>query len=108
MSGDGGWAGIDQAVAAALSARGIPVVGLDSLRYYWTARTPSGVASDTDRMIRYYLAHFGKAARAADRLLAGRRRAAFCRQSAAGGDPRPCRSDRRHGNVRSTPCLNST
>jgi type IV secretory pathway VirJ component len=60
MSGDGGWAGIDQAVAAALSARGIPVVGLDSLRYYWTARTPSGVASDTDRMIRYYLAHFGK------------------------------------------------
>jgi type IV secretory pathway VirJ component len=60
MSGDGGWAGIDQAVAAALSARGIPVVGLDSLRYYWTARTPSGVASDTDRMIRYYLAHFAK------------------------------------------------
>jgi type IV secretory pathway VirJ component len=60
MSGDGGWAGIDQAVAGALSARGIPVVGLDSLRYYWTARTPSGVASDTDRMIRYYLAHFGK------------------------------------------------
>jgi type IV secretory pathway VirJ component len=60
MSGDGGWAGIDQAVAAALSERGIPVVGLDSLRYYWTARTPSGVASDTDRMIRYYLAHFGK------------------------------------------------
>jgi type IV secretory pathway VirJ component len=60
MSGDGGWAGIDQDVAAALTARGIPVVGLDSLRYYWTARTPSGVASDTDRMIRYYLAHFGK------------------------------------------------
>jgi type IV secretory pathway VirJ component len=60
MSGDGGWAGIDQDVAAALSARGIPVVGLDSLRYYWTARTPSGLAADTDRMIRYYLAHFDK------------------------------------------------
>jgi type IV secretory pathway VirJ component len=60
MSGDGGWAGIDQDVAAALSARGIPVVGLDSLRYYWTARTPSGLAADTDRMIRYYLTHFGK------------------------------------------------
>src|ERR1700733_1304650 len=40
MSGDGGWAGLDQDIAAALSARGIPVVGLDSLRYYWTARTP--------------------------------------------------------------------
>ena len=60
MSGDGGWAGLDQDVAAALSAKGIPVVGLDSLRYYWTARTPDGLAADTDRMIRYYLAHFGK------------------------------------------------
>ena len=60
MSGDGGWAGLDQDVAAALSAKGIPVVGLDSLRYYWTARTPGGLAADTDRMIRYYLAHFGK------------------------------------------------
>jgi type IV secretory pathway VirJ component len=60
MSGDGGWAGLDQDVAAALSAQGIPVVGLDSLRYYWTARTPDGLAADTDRMIRYYLAHFGK------------------------------------------------
>jgi len=60
MSGDGGWAGLDQDIAAALSARGIPVVGLDSLRYYWSARTPEGVAADTDRMIRYYLPHFGK------------------------------------------------
>jgi type IV secretory pathway VirJ component len=60
MSGDGGWAGLDQDIAAAMSARGIPVVGLDSLRYYWTARTPEGVAADTDRMIRYYLSHLGK------------------------------------------------
>jgi type IV secretory pathway VirJ component len=60
MSGDGGWAGLDQDIAAALSAKGIPVVGLDSLRYYWTARTPESVAADTDRMIRYYLSRFGK------------------------------------------------
>lgn len=60
MSGDGGWAGLDQEVAAALSAKGIPVVGLDSLRYYWTARTPDGLAADIDRIVRYYLAHFGK------------------------------------------------
>ena len=60
MSGDGGWAGLDQDIAAALSARGIPVVGLDSLRYYWTARTPGGLAADTDRMIRYYSTRFGK------------------------------------------------
>ena len=60
MSGDGGWAGIDQDVAAALSAEGIPVIGLDSLRYYWTARTPEGIAADTDKMIRYYLAKLQK------------------------------------------------
>jgi type IV secretory pathway VirJ component len=60
MSGDGGWAGIDQNIAAALSSKGIPVVGWDSLRYYWTARTPDGLAADTDKMIRYYLSHFGK------------------------------------------------
>ncbi len=60
MSGDGGWAGLDQDIAAALSAKGIPVVGWDSLRYYWTARTPEGLAADTDRMIRYYLSRLGK------------------------------------------------
>jgi type IV secretory pathway VirJ component len=60
LSGDGGWAGLDQGVAAALSADGIAVVGLDSLRYFWTARTPQGIAADMDRMIRYYLAHWGK------------------------------------------------
>jgi type IV secretory pathway VirJ component len=60
MSGDGGWAGIDQDIAAALTATGIPVVGLDSLRYYWTARTPEGLAADTDKLIRYYLAHLNK------------------------------------------------
>lgn len=60
MTGDGGWAGLDKEVADALSAHGIPVVGLDSLRYFWSARTPEGLAADTDRMIRYYLGHLGK------------------------------------------------
>ena len=60
MSGDGGWAGLDKEVAQALAAHGIPVVGLDSLRYFWNARTPDGLAADTDRMIRYYLAHLDK------------------------------------------------
>jgi type IV secretory pathway VirJ component len=56
MSGDGGWAGLDQEIAGALST----AVGLDSLRYYWTSRTPDGLAADTDRMIRYYLTHLDK------------------------------------------------
>jgi type IV secretory pathway VirJ component len=60
MSGDGGWAGIDQNIAAGLSAKGIFVVGWDSLRYYWTARNPEGLAADTDKLIRYYLSHLAK------------------------------------------------
>jgi type IV secretory pathway VirJ component len=60
LSGDGGWAGLDRDVAAALAARGIAVIGLDSLRYFWSARTPDGLAADLDRIIQYYLPHLGK------------------------------------------------
>jgi type IV secretory pathway VirJ component len=60
ISGDGGWAGLDKEVATALSAHGIPVAGVDSLRYFWTARTPAGTAADIDRVIRYYLSHWNK------------------------------------------------
>jgi type IV secretory pathway VirJ component len=59
ISGDGGWAGLDRDVADALSAHGIPVIGLDSLRYYWTPRTPESTAADIDRILRYYIARFG-------------------------------------------------
>jgi type IV secretory pathway VirJ component len=51
LSGDGGWAGLDQQVARSLSQRGIPVVGWDTLRYFWTARTPEGVAHDLERTL---------------------------------------------------------
>ena len=60
ISGDGGWAGIDEDVAAALSAKGIPVIGIDSLRYFWTPRTPDGLANDLDKVLRYYLANLKK------------------------------------------------
>jgi len=60
LSGDGGWAGLDKKVAAALSGKGIDVVGIDSLRYFWTKRTPEGLAIDVDRVIRYYAAHWRK------------------------------------------------
>ena len=60
ISGDGGWAGLDKEVGAALKARGVPVAGLDSLRYFWTERTPSGVARDVERMIQHYASHWDK------------------------------------------------
>jgi type IV secretory pathway VirJ component len=60
LSGDGGWAGLDKNVAAALAKNGIDVVGFDSLRYFWSARTPQGLADDLDRVVRYYAAHWRK------------------------------------------------
>ena len=60
LSGDGGWAGIDKEVATLLANRGVPTAGVDSLRYFWTPRTPAGLAQDIDRIIRYYAFHWKK------------------------------------------------
>ncbi len=51
LSGDGGWSGLDQDVAAELAARGIPVMGFNSLRYFWQARTPEQTSADVQRVI---------------------------------------------------------
>lgn len=44
ITGDDGWADIDRDIAAGLTQKGIAVVGLNALKYFWTARTPHGVA----------------------------------------------------------------
>lgn len=59
-SGDGGWAGIDQGMSAGFVRAGIPVVGYDSLRYFWTARTPQSAAADLTDVLRHYMAAWGK------------------------------------------------
>ncbi len=58
LSGDGGWAGIDRDVAGALAAAGMPVVGWNSLQYYWHPRTPDQAAADLARILRRYLARW--------------------------------------------------
>jgi type IV secretory pathway VirJ component len=60
LTGDGGWAGLDQELAARLAAAGVPTVGLNSLKYFWTTRTPAQTASDVTRVLRHYLAAWGK------------------------------------------------
>jgi type IV secretory pathway VirJ component len=60
ISGDGGWAGIDRQVASALVKDGVPVVGLDSLKYFWTPRSPEILAADLARVISHYSAAWGK------------------------------------------------
>jgi type IV secretory pathway VirJ component len=58
LSGDGGWAGLDKEVAAILAGRGVPVVGLDSLRYFWKARTPEQLSADLARVVEHYSRHW--------------------------------------------------
>lgn len=54
ISGDGGWAGLDRGIARAFAARGIPVVGIDSLRYFWSEKTPDATARDLAAVIQQY------------------------------------------------------
>jgi type IV secretory pathway VirJ component len=55
MTGDGGWAGLDQELAARLAANSVSVVGLNSLKYFWTERSADQTAADVARVLRHYL-----------------------------------------------------
>ncbi len=53
-SGDGGWVGLDRAVAGQLAHAGIPTVGVDSLSYFWNAKTPAQAGADLSRIVRAF------------------------------------------------------
>ncbi|MBO9101831.1 MULTISPECIES: AcvB/VirJ family lysyl-phosphatidylglycerol hydrolase [Rhizobium] len=58
-SGDAGWQNIDEEVANYLQREGIPVVGVNSLRYFWAKRSPNETAADLGRLIDVYTKLFG-------------------------------------------------
>jgi type IV secretory pathway VirJ component len=60
LTGDGGWAGLDQELAGRLAASGVPTVGLNSLKYFWTQRSADEAAKDVARVIRHYLSAWSK------------------------------------------------
>jgi type IV secretory pathway VirJ component len=60
LTGDGGWAEIDKAIATGLAEHGVSVVGWNSLRYYWTARTPDVAAADLARILERFQAEWKK------------------------------------------------
>lgn len=54
-SGDGGWVSLDKEVARVFAARGIPAVGINSLRYLWRPKSPQIASSDLQRILEHYL-----------------------------------------------------
>lgn len=54
-SGDGGWRVTDRGLAQILADHGIPVVGLNTLHYFWSRRTPQQAADDFSRLAEHYL-----------------------------------------------------
>lgn len=55
LSGDGGWASTDRSIAEGLADHDIPTIGLNSLRYFWTERTPAEASDMLARMMERYL-----------------------------------------------------
>jgi len=53
-SGDGGWRDLDKQVAEVLVTEGVPVVGVDCLRYFWKRREPDEIARDLSDILRTY------------------------------------------------------
>lgn len=53
-SGDGGWRDLDRSLAGILASKGMSVIGVDVLRYYWKQKSPTLAASDLARIMRYY------------------------------------------------------
>jgi type IV secretory pathway VirJ component len=60
LTGDGGWGVTDQGISRSLADSGIPVVGWNTLRYFWKKRTAEDVSRDLGRIISYYTAAWGK------------------------------------------------
>jgi type IV secretory pathway VirJ component len=60
ITGDGGWGVTDRGIAESLAARGVPAVGWNSLKYYWTPKAPETSKEDLERILRHYFDAWGK------------------------------------------------
>lgn len=59
ISGDGGWAGLDRELARGLALKGMRVIGLDSLKYFWTKRSLAQTADTLEEIIEYFTGKYG-------------------------------------------------
>ncbi|CAM2151170.1 Virulence factor family protein [Pararobbsia alpina] len=63
ISGDGGWRDLDKTIAETLQKQGVSVIGIDSLRYFWTPKSPEQTSHDLARILdrystRWHARHF--------------------------------------------------
>ncbi|WP_176060898.1 virulence factor family protein [Paraburkholderia sp. BCC1876] len=54
ISGDGGWRDLDKTIALALQKDGVSVIGMDSLRYFWSEKSPAQTSRDLARIMQTY------------------------------------------------------
>jgi len=59
LSGDGGWRDLDRDVAGEMAKIGYPVVGIDTLRYYWQHKSPEQSALDLTELMAHYRQKWG-------------------------------------------------
>lgn len=59
LSGDGGWRDLDRDVAGEMAKLGYPVVGIDTLRYYWQHKSPEQSANDLAELMQHYRQKWG-------------------------------------------------
>jgi type IV secretory pathway VirJ component len=55
ISGDGGWRKFEQNISEILARRGMPVIGLDALKYFWNEKQPAETVNDISKVIAYYM-----------------------------------------------------
>lgn len=59
-SGDGGWSDLDKQLGKAFAARGMPVIGINTFKYFWRDRSPDVAASQLGALITQSLATWHK------------------------------------------------
>jgi type IV secretory pathway VirJ component len=60
ISGDGGWSVFDQGISEILVEKGMPVIGLNSRKYFWNEKQPKQVADEISRAVEYYMKQWNR------------------------------------------------
>jgi type IV secretory pathway VirJ component len=60
ISGDGGWNNFDNSFCEELSKKGVPIVGLDSKKFFWKAKSPEETTQALQQVIGFYNKQFAR------------------------------------------------